>query len=188
MNKGRKIASITRRDFIVRTGIFGSALAITVSACKDIFRPKKAKLVYGDEQKKILKAVLQHLFPAESGSPGAKELNAIEYLSWVINDPDLRASKKQLLISGIGWTEDTANEMFKDSFVNLKTAQKEKVLRDLERYSRGRRWLSLLLTYLMEALLSDPLYGSNKNEIGWKWLGHVPGSPRPTKEQIYKAS
>jgi len=42
-----------------------------------------------------------------------------------------------------------------------------------------------LLTYLLEALLADPVYAGNPNGIGWKWLQHQPGFPRPTKNKKY---
>jgi gluconate 2-dehydrogenase gamma chain len=49
----------------------------------------------------------------------------------------------------------------------------------------GRAWLSLLLYYIFEALLSDPVYGGNPGEIGWRWLEHQPGFPRPPADKIY---
>ena len=33
--------------------------------------------------------------------------------------------------------------------------------------------------YLLEALLADPVYGGNTDEVGWKWLGYTAGFPRP---------
>ena len=37
----------------------------------------------------------------------------------------------------------------------------------------------------MEALLTDPAYGGNPDGIGWRWLGHTPGYPRPSAATIY---
>jgi gluconate 2-dehydrogenase gamma chain len=45
--------------------------------------------------------------------------------------------------------------------------------------------LSLLLYYIFEALLSDPVYGGNPGGIGWQWLEHQPGFPRPPADKIY---
>ena len=43
------------------------------------------------------------------------------------------------------------------------------------------------LSYILEALLCSPIYGSNPNEAGWTWLEHNPGFPQPTKvsETVY---
>jgi len=42
-----------------------------------------------------------------------------------------------------------------------------------------------MLTLIFEALLLDPIYGVNTNNIGWNWLNHDPGVPRPNKENMY---
>ena len=41
--------------------------------------------------------------------------------------------------------------------------------------------------YIFEALLSDPVYGGNPEGIGWRWLGHRPGFPRPNQRNRYRA-
>ena len=43
----------------------------------------------------------------------------------------------------------------------------------------------IILTYLLQALLTDPVYGGNPNGVGWKWLHHQPGFPRPPKDETY---
>jgi len=43
----------------------------------------------------------------------------------------------------------------------------------------------MLLTYILEALLTDPVYGGNPNGIGWTWLQHQPGFPTPTEDKKY---
>ena len=69
--------------------------------------------------------------------------------------------------------------------MKLNTDEKEKVLRQIEGSRAGSRWLSLMMTYLLEALLSDPVYGGNKDQKGWQWLEHIPGFPTPTTDQVY---
>ena len=61
------------------------------------------------------------------------------------------------------------------------------MLRHTAGYDGGENWLSTLLLYIFEALLTDPVYGGNPNGIGWKWLGHNPGLPRPTADKRYGA-
>ena len=41
------------------------------------------------------------------------------------------------------------------------------------------QWLSRLIYYTLEAMLGDPIYGGNTEEIGWKSVLHVKGEPRP---------
>jgi len=42
-----------------------------------------------------------------------------------------------------------------------------------------------LLTFIFEALLSDPQYSGNADSIGWQWLDYKFGNPRPTAELLY---
>jgi gluconate 2-dehydrogenase gamma chain len=58
-------------------------------------------------------------------------------------------------------------------------------LREIEQSRAGRNWLSLLLTYLLEALLADPVYGGNPDGIGWTWLEHQPGYPAPPRDKSW---
>ena len=68
---------------------------------------------------------------------------------------------------------------------NLSTEKQNEILVKIEKSSFGESWLSLILYYLIEALLLDPVYGGNPNGIGWKWLEHQPGFPRPNLNQTY---
>ena len=65
------------------------------------------------------------------------------------------------------------------SFIELNQAQREAMLRRIETNPVGRYWLSLMIYYLLEALLADPVYGGNIDTVGWQWLQHAPGFPRP---------
>ena len=42
------------------------------------------------------------------------------------------------------------------------------------------KMMNRVLSYILEALATDPIYGGNTNEIGWDWLEHQPGMPRPS--------
>ena len=44
----------------------------------------------------------------------------------------------------------------------------------------GLRWLRAMLVLTLEGFLCDPVHGGNRDEAAWRWLGHVPGQPRPT--------
>ena len=59
------------------------------------------------------------------------------------------------------------------------------MLRQIEQSNAGQNWLSLLLTYLLEALLADPVYGGNPDGIGWQWLEHQSGFPRPPADKTW---
>ena len=56
---------------------------------------------------------------------------------------------------------------------------KEGLLRRITASAAGENWVSTLLSYLLEALLTAPAYGGNTDQLGWRWLQYTPGFPLP---------
>ena len=148
---------------------------------------QEADLVYKDltDPWLSLAAVQEHLFPADESSPGAKDISALRFLRNMLEVPDIESEEKDFIIQGVGWLNDLSIKNYKLSFNKLNSADKEKVLRKIESSRAGSRWLSLMMNYLIEALLSDPVYGGNKDGKGWLWLEHTAGFPTPNTSQVY---
>ncbi len=134
---------------------------------------------------KTIEVVQNHLFPSDADSPGANEINAITYLQNVITNFTIDQDEKEFILNGVKWLNDLSLEKYEEVFTQLPFIQQEEMLRHITRSKSGRRWISKLLTYIFEALLSDPVYGGNPAGVGWKWLGHHPGFPRAPKHKRY---
>lgn len=130
-------------------------------------------------------AVQQHLFPAETDSPGASDIQALEYLRTMINAPDIDQEEREFIKNGVGWLNELADKQYSNTFIQLDSDSREKILRRIETSRAGERWLSLILSYLIEALLTDPVYRGNPDGIGWRWLHHQPGYPTPPEDKQY---
>jgi gluconate 2-dehydrogenase gamma chain len=180
---------LSRRAFLLRGS---TALAVSCAFPSlplvrgEEFDPESALSSFSDKQAKILSAVQEHLFPNDADSPGALEINALPFLGFVITRPDFATTSRNFIINGIQSLQEASMERFDSGFETLDVAGKESLLRYLADRTRwGRNWLSLLLYYIFEALLADPVYGCNPDGIGWKWLEHQPGFPRPPPDKIY---
>ena len=173
-------ALVSRRVFML--GLAGGSLATMfgISAAA-----KDSSEISESQAWRIIDIVQQHLFPSEPNSPGAKQINALAYLRFVVGDPKVDADEREFILKGAGWLEGMAQEMTQRTFSELDETQREQVLRRIAASQAGENWLSTLILYLMEALLTDPAYGGNPGGIGWRWLQHVPGYPRPPKDKIY---
>jgi gluconate 2-dehydrogenase gamma chain len=180
---------VDRRTFLVRSG---AALA-TVAALaglpyvlrKELIR-ETSFILFSSEQHATVVAVQEHLFPAGPDSPGATDINAATFLEWVITIPGIDPDARNTIVNGVGRVEDASRERFERSFHDLDGEERELLLRYLADNTRwGEAWLSLMLYYVIEALLCDPAYGSNPDEVGWRWLEHQPGFPRPPADKIY---
>jgi len=177
---------INRRQFIQLIAVASLSWPEISSAQKNTLGIE-ANLVYKNltDPWLSLAEVQEHLFPADESSPGAKDISALGFLRNMLETPDIDLEEKEFIINGVGWLNDLSKKNHKLAFIKLNSTEKENVLRKIESSRAGSRWLSLIMTYLIEALLSDPVYGGNKDQKGWQWLEHIPGFPAPTTEQVY---
>lgn len=136
-------------------------------------------------QWRTLDVVQRHLFPNEAAAPGAAEIHAAPYLYFVLSDTTLDPDERALIPAGLVAFQRRVQDSFNVPFDQLTATQRETALRAFEATPQGREWLTRLLGYLFEALLTDPVYGGNPDGIGWHWLDHRPGFPRPPRDKRY---
>jgi len=185
--KKHKRSTLNRRLFLKKTSVASAVTLAFTNACG--LRRNKSKdldtvLSITNYERQTYLAVFEHLLPSSlPESPGANDVNTLNFMLKTLKSGYFDNYDRRFALKGIKWVQDTAIEMYDTYFHKLNLAQKEMVLRDLETYSNGENWLSRMLTFIMEALLSDPVYGGNVNQAGWDWLQHQPGYPRPTPEK-----
>ena len=175
--------SLSRKKFIVSASMGVAAAHLPFS--KVLGRGMNDQQILDENQVAIMESVQEILFPADGNGPGASELNATAYLIWVLSDKEKDPEEVQYIVNGIGWVDETAEEEFGKKYLELSQAEKEKLIALIAEESWGESWLSVILSFIFEALLCDPQYNGNPAEAGWKWLGHDPGQPRPRKEILY---
>lgn len=122
----------------------------------------------------IIKSTLEHLFPKYKQHYGAKELDIYNFLDLTVNSKYFSKDDFDFLISGTKELHRLDN-----NFLNLSIQNKEKILRNFENTKLGKNWLKVVMNYAIEGMLSDPIYGGNKNQLGWSALKHTAGFPRP---------
>ncbi len=139
------------------------------------------KPLFSAKDWKTLLALQQHLFPEGQNTPSAAQFNAHQWLYQFLLKQGKSSSIYQDYQYQLKKVDLLAKKKFKQSFAALGVDDKEQLLRLVEQDRQGQRWLAHLLNKILEALLSDPFYGANTNTIGWKWLEHQAGFPRPDK-------
>lgn len=122
----------------------------------------------------VLEQVYEILFPKTQTMPNAKEFGATHYLIKNIQNEYFDKEDANLIIQGtIDFTSSFPN------FINISQKEQEQIIQSASQNSYGNEWLSKLIRYGFEALLSDPIYGGNTNQVGWKALHHKAGQPQP---------
>ena len=175
---------VSRRRFIqgaLAVGVF-SQMSLLQSCIND---GTATDSVLNKKQLDLIIAVQNILFPKDKNGPGAIDFNADKYLLWVLQDKRLDPSENEYIINGIAWVNETAQETHEAVFLKLNKKEQVQLIEKIATTGWGESWLSVLLTFIFEAMISDPIYGFNTDGVGWKWLAHQVGMPRPTKELIY---
>lgn len=159
---------IKRRKFLILGSLLG--LSSYVQGEETSTFEKEFKAIEA-----TLFAVQQHLFPVGSKLPSADSMNVTQFVFETITHKSYDRDIKAFVLEG---TKEL-NKREKGRFVSMNVEEKEKALRAYEETNYGSNWLSRILTLTMEGMFSDPIYGSNIKEAGWKSLGAYGGFPRP---------
>jgi len=182
-------ALLNRRQFLGRLAAAGAFAFIplplsALPAPSDNFLARNPQ-IFSKRQWQLVAAVQEMLFPSDENSPGAGDIHAGPYLQLVVADKNVDSQLTTFIREGFDWLEEETQKRHGTSFLKMNLSRREAVLHEIETTDWGETWLALLLLYIFEALLSDPIYGANPDGIGWQWLNHHPGYPRPNKNTMY---
>ena len=170
--------ALTKPTFAIQQTAANSTASNNLATDGDIFTA---------QQQQVLDAVQMQLFPDDGDGPSAQDLNALVYLEWAMTDQqNIDDGDVDFIAKGITWLDDLAKQTHGGPFIKLTSRQQDKVLKQVAKSQAGENWLSLLMYYLTEALMLDPVYGGNPNMIGWQWLEHQPGFPAPITGKTYR--
>jgi len=154
----------SRRDFLKGSAFATSGLLL--SGCN---------LFGGATPTQTLSLVQSDLFPYAE----ILGVNTSAYATLILKHTRVTDADKAFLKNGIKWLDEEAEEMYKASYTKLSAKERQTVLKSISQVRWGESWIDTVLTYIMEAMMSDPIYGVNKNEAGQKWVHHIQGYPRP---------
>ncbi|MDH5435071.1 MAG: gluconate 2-dehydrogenase subunit 3 family protein [Gammaproteobacteria bacterium] len=178
---------LNRRAFL-KTGLAGAILPV-LPACSDGYESEKeaVQTIFTENEQIVIETVQDHLLPEDGNGPNAKAINAFEYLIFAMTDKqNMEDGDPEFIKKGVGWLTDLSEQTKGEAFTKLLFEEREKLLQQISRSQAGENWLSLLMYYLTEALMTDPIYGGNPDQAGWQWLEHQAGFPRPVKGKTYR--
>jgi len=178
---------VSRKEFLKSLLVLGAAAHIPfLSSCDSQQKPELFDCSpLSTKQLKVLQAMQLVLFPKEGNGPSALEVNADKWIVYVLNDDRESQREKDFIIEHLEGLNEFSKKSLDKSFDVLSLDRQEKLVRLFFQDKDQKRWGSRMLTLIFEALLLDPIYGVNTNNIGWNWLNHDPGVPRPNKENMY---
>ena len=166
---------VERRAFLAGVGVFGAAVCLP-QRTKAAQEPSKAFA----EAVPVIAAVQQHMFPKGGNLPDAETMRMSRFLIETVAHPTYDRDIRAFVIEG-------AKELMlreKGKLLDYDHGAMEAALRRYEATDYGSNWLSRIMILSLEALLGDPVYGSNVGEAGWKAVQSFGGHPRPSTRYI----
>ena len=178
---------VNRRKFVKAMGVTAIASQIGfINSCTS-----QQKEVYEENeyltalQAEIIQRIQEVLFPDDGNGPSINDIKAYEHFLWVLSDKRKPKSSIEYYVNGIDWSEETAQENYAKSFSELNDKEVENLVAIIADESWGKSWLSIIITFIFEALALDPIYNINTDKSGWEWLGQFEGTPRPNENITY---
>ena len=128
-----------------------------------------------------IEAVCSRILPSDA-DPGAGEAGVVNYIDAQLQHPPIDAFSKMIRV-GVRYITLLARRQGAPNFARLTPAKQDQLLRKLQRGRMGRyqgaRFMRVLVALTLEGFLGDPLYGGNRDQVGWKMIGFIPQSPGP---------
>jgi len=161
-----------RRFFLSICGVGATSMLLATDSSSQRVIPK--------DLLDIIQKVQQHMFPKDTQLPSADSFGATQFLIGTLSHHTFDRDIRKFVIKGAKKLQDRES----GRFMTYNHIETEEALRSYEESSYGSSWLSCIMVLSLEALLSDPIYGGNKREAGWKALSTRGGDPRPTYRYI----
>lgn len=148
----------------------------------------------------VLEAAVERIYPEDDNGPGAIELgvpyfidkqlagpygsNKFDYMKGPVQEVDVASSYQTLMsrgevfIEGIRKLNAKSLKDHDEKFHELEGEQQDELLTAMEageielRGVTGTTFFNLLRQMTIEGAYADPLYGGNKNMMGWKMKEH----------------
>lgn len=174
--------------------------------------PNEALMFFYPEEYQTTAAAAERIFPKDDLGPGAMELNAAIYIDhqlnsgWGVNEKDYKLGpyykpdptqgeqnklyRKDLFRLGLKELNTYSNKNYKKKFTELEANEQDEVLAAFEKGkasslsgASSSAFFQLLRTLTIEGVYADPLYGGNKEMLGWQ-MRKYPGSRMSYTKEI----
>ena len=133
---------------------------------------------FDDTQAAVIHAAAGRIIPGTPQDPGAKEAAVVVFIDRALAGYD-RDLQRDYLIAIFGM-EAYALDKYKEGFAKLTDSQQDDILGNMEKGSdEAKRYLAnptpffnTLVNHTRQGMFVDPIYGGNRDSVGWKLIGH----------------
>jgi gluconate 2-dehydrogenase gamma chain len=174
-------SELSRRVFVRRLTFMGGGVVL-LGGCDE--KVEKAKVAtpppvqtsshrtFSHDDWATLSAACDRILPRDE-DPGALDANVPEYIDRMLQTPQLDQMRANF-VPGLAALSRRAQSLFNVPFAQANPTQQDEVLtlfKNSSEKSGEARWFEILMVLVLEGFLSDPSYGGNAGEVGWKTVG-----------------
>ena len=139
--------------------------------------PTAGLVTFGPHEARTAAAAVERIFPAGEHGPGATAIGVVAYLDRALGGA--YADHVETYRLGLAALDRVARLRWGVTFADADPTQQDELLATLERGEVAdwrlppqRSFFDLLRAHTQEGLFADPVYGGNRDKLGWRWLGH----------------
>jgi gluconate 2-dehydrogenase gamma chain len=127
-------------------------------------------VVFTAEQAADVTAIAAEIIPTDS-TPGATEAHVVHFIDYILSAIG-KDDDRPVYAAGLPMLQNKTREMFPQAarFASLTGDQRRQLLTAIETSDFFR----LVRAHTIAGFLSDPKYGGNAGEVGWKHIGFMP--------------
>ena len=138
-----------------------------------------ALIFFNEEEARIVEAMTARIIPGSPGNPGAKEAGAVIYIDRAL--AGFFSPLQTFYREGIAEFDRLSRSRFGSGFLGLSESQQNDFLRSIEgslgdeRLGKLSQFFAVVYQHTLEGTFGDPIYGGNRDGVGWKMVG-FPGA------------
>lgn len=165
-----------------------------------------------EAERRILDAMTARLIPGDADSPGAREAHVVEFFDrqlagfygraqhWYMQGPfpepletqgyQTHHTPAQLIRDGLTAVDVHARETHDADFADIEAPWQDAILKGLEEGEivlpgvPAQKFFEFLMEMTIEGFFSDPVYGGNRDMVGWRLVG-FPGARYDYRDFIH---
>jgi gluconate 2-dehydrogenase gamma chain len=160
--------NFTRRQMVI--GLMG--LGVGAGLSRKLWASPTTASLFNHQHRRALVAAYERILP---GATQAKVADYIDY--WMRREP-FKSKIKPFFEIAADKLDQIAQKKHAKVFAALDGKQQDEILEAFQKGEvsstrfRSDKFFEFLVRFTLEGFLCEPKYGGNKNQVGWKYIGH----------------
>ena len=145
---------------------------------------------FNDDDGRTIAAFCERLMPGEAGRPGATNANVLNYIDLAL--AGAYADHQDFYRRGVAQLNAHCLKNYGKAFHGLTSTQQDETVSALEHgkapeftWPTAQSFFETVRTHTMEGMFADPIYGGNKDFLGWQLVGFPGAQPLFTEDDMH---